>query len=892
MISLVLFLRIKFKHSLMLTSVICALLIGPIQQQPNAASIASDGGITLWLSYDNTDEVGGLDIDTIVNAETPADSAVSCNPTNNARSANGAPDAESACPGGADSCTGREKLTGDLQYFAQYIYQSTDGAHYLRRVYVADRGRSWDTADIKWNMNTGGSSRPSGAYWNTEGGLQTGSSERPCIHDVVHHEFGHYFYIIPDRYRRTGSYYKGRIDGGTIFNVDVNVGDPNTVMNYNFPHRFVDTTNAEITISYDPPGADDIDYPPGEVLTPGLLSDADPDNDGPDRAHHGHTHPFAQDEWSKISDEHIDLTGVHTEGDFSGPDMAAMPALDIRFIGDDAPPPGAVLLLDRSGSMSVTTDGVPASQFVQEAGMYLYHSSEPTDFVGTYLYNEAVEELFPYTEYDPANTLPLASFRPADGLTDIALALETGIDALIAEHGEGGANGSHIFLMSDGRQTTGASLWDQVTRANETGIQIHTMAFGNADIPIMQAIATGTSGTSIEVAEREDAGELKLAMARRFTTIRGYKPIFSFKGPLRKIRSVKKRDVFDGSFTVPGKSRNLLFYSFLDGGNSALYDIELISPDGTVITRTADSIARRGRFNGLRVMKPQAGLWKFRVWGAIKRDGTLPKDKPFELIAYAENRELFASVNLAGDVSSKPGFKLIQAEITHRYPLTDIDTNAYLYLGSSLIGKVPLYDDGKNGHDDHANDGLFHGIVNVAKLDAIRTDRKSQPKLRIDVRFNIGKEARPAPNAHYESGAKYDAILEDYRKRVMDEFSFSTWANAYVGIDKQDVRKPDIRVFKPKYQQLVKTGKAGEVVFYISGARPTIDQMRVSLGHGIRTKASKIRDTKRTLGAVVTVSYTVAKGAKPGSRDLRVQFANVILDAPRLLCVQSGGQNN
>ena len=71
------------------------------------------------------------------------------------------------------------------------------------------------------------------------------------IHDVLHHEIGHYFYKLPDRYA-TGSsnpdYYQGVTGSDTTFTVTVNTGDPNTVMSSNFPHKFVDTTNASITV--------------------------------------------------------------------------------------------------------------------------------------------------------------------------------------------------------------------------------------------------------------------------------------------------------------------------------------------------------------------------------------------------------------------------------------------------------------------------------------------------------------------------------------------------------------------------------------------------------------------------------------------------------------------
>ena len=323
-----------------------------------------------------------------------------CLSTNTGRSALGAPSSPASCPA-SGPCTGRDKLTGDIDKFADYIWQSTEGAHYLRRVYVSDEGRSWEHADIKWNIGVGGSSAAGGGWNNPTRQLTMQSAYRTCIHDVLHHELGHYLYNLPDRYERSGSYYRGRFGAGTAFNVDGTQRDTNTVMSNNYPHLFVDTTNAIIGIDYTDPATGSAVS--GEILTPDLLTDADPSNDGPNRAHHNHTNPFAQDEWSLLPERHVDLAGVHDEGAFPSP--GAIPPVEIVFQenGDDTPPPGRVLLLDRSGSMSVVTNGVQAVQFVQEAGMFLYHSSDPTDRVATYLYNGAVEELFPYDLYDPAN---------------------------------------------------------------------------------------------------------------------------------------------------------------------------------------------------------------------------------------------------------------------------------------------------------------------------------------------------------------------------------------------------------------------------------------------------------------------------------------------------------
>ena len=109
-----------------------------------AASVASDGGITLWISYDNSDAATPLDIDDTVGSGDPV-GGFSCSATNSARAAQGASNAASACPGGGNSCSGRDKITTDLNRFAEYVYAASDGVHYLRRVYIADKGRSWDT---------------------------------------------------------------------------------------------------------------------------------------------------------------------------------------------------------------------------------------------------------------------------------------------------------------------------------------------------------------------------------------------------------------------------------------------------------------------------------------------------------------------------------------------------------------------------------------------------------------------------------------------------------------------------------------------------------------------------------------------------------------------------
>jgi len=849
----------------------------------NAAIVANDGGITFWISYDDLDSPGATLADTV----TLDSNSYDCDVTNGARTTQGAPNSPDSCPGAGTTCSGEDKLTGDIEKLAEYIYQATEGEHYLRRVYVADQGRSWESGDIRWNVGDGGSSAWPDGWKTVDLPLNLNSASRSCIHDVLHHEVGHYFYNLPDRYAKSGSYYKGTLNGSAVFNVSVVTGDPNTVMSSNFPHFFVDTTNASLTLDYTPPGGAFVN---DEVLTPNLLTDADPANDGPDRAHHGFTTPFAQDEWSVLPDNHADLTGIHTEGSFPTP--GGMPAVDIRFLPSDAPIPGTMLLLDRSGSMGVTTGGITAAQYVQESGLFLYHSSSAGDYIGTSLYNAAVEELFPYDLYDPTNQLPMASFRNASGLTNIAAALESGIDALVAEHGAGGVNGGQIILMSDGKQTTGGSIWDQVDRANGMGIKIHTMSFGNADEPTMQQIADNSSGSLTTMSERSSGADLKLEMSRMYTTLRGNDPVYTYRGPVVANSETGKGDAFAGEFMLPPNTHDLLFYAFLDQRNAADLIIELNHlSSGFSTTVTGQSLARKGRFNGVRLPKARAGKWEFKISASKRLKHRLPTNDNIEIVAYAYNQEIQGRAWMDDSAKGFPVKRVIKASLNNRYPLTDMKVTALIYRGAKLVSKVPLYDNGKKGADNYPDDGIHSGVIDMRKYMPRRRflswfSRENQ-KLRIDVEFQVTNDSVPAPNAHYETGTKYEMLVEEYNKRNRGEFT--AYATQTIAVTPRKKEPLTVKLIEPKQPPTANPGDKGVLIVNVTGAVPMVDQTRVSLGQGIFARVTSVKPFTKGFGASLRVVYKVNKDAKAGARDLKLQFGRTRLSHKTVINVAKGG---
>ena len=771
----------------------------------NRATSTGPTGITMWIAYDNTDRLNPvtgarnpLDVDEIIRSidTVPGLTGTSCGPTNKARLTHGAPPSPSSCPNGASECTGREKITGDVKKFAEYIFESTHGTHFIKRVYVADRGRAWKNADVRWNMSTGVSSAwlgdwkviPGTSFVNTSspsikdrGYLRLQSAERNCIHDVLHHEFGHYFYNLPDRYVRDKdqAYYKGylpRYGRNLWFPVGVLTGDPNTVMNSNFPHRFVDRTNARITVDYQHPVSGHLVV---QTLTPDVLDDHIDSNDGP--YHLFRKKPFALDEWSLIREEHSDLNTTIFAGGFSAPDPSQMPRVDIQFVGDQNTfgntDVGSVLLVDRSGSMRVTTNGIAASQFVQEASLFLLHSSRPTDLVGSYLYNQSIEALYAYATYGEHAEATSLYMRRASGNTNIHQAMSAAMDALVQTHGQEGVAGADIFLMSDGRQTVGRPLWEQVRRANSLGIRVHTMAFGNSDLATMLNISNYTNGRATQLAGRGDAEELKIAMIHWLSEGRGFRTVYLVEPELYEWNVRDRTAEVEGSFVVPKKSDNLLFYTFLNRGDSSQYSIELTAPDNTVVIGNADSVAQLGRFNGLQIEYPQPGEWRYRLVGAVTGTG-------MKIIAYVRNPELDVEVSFVVPTSQGHVGAKVEAQIFGRYPLTDVEVRAYLYVpverqtnagGRQLeyrpVEEIDLYDDGDHGGDETHGDGVYTGIVSTPL---------GFRKIRLDARFVIGPTSRPANNAPYESGTTYEILRQDYNSNAKFDEGFEAWATRYV----------------------------------------------------------------------------------------------------------------
>lgn len=827
------------KKVMLVASLCAALAFNPTAR---SAAVGSDGGITLYITC-----VGSLATDMVVD--------LNGNPVNN--------------PATGTQWNARDKFEHDIRLFAEHLYQMTEGKHYLRHVLVSDGDRSFANADIRWSNFAGLSTGSLGGWDNPGYQIVLRRAFRSNIHEVVSHEFGHYFYTLQDEYLTPTDrpdYYQGYFSGTAAFRVTVSGDCTHTVMNSNNPYQFCDSGEHQLTVSYTNPTTSTAVN--DQVLTPALLTDADASNDGPISS--WIDHPYAMDGWTVAAINHTDLAGHHTVGSHPVPNFGTMPAVNIEYVAQDAAAPGRILLLDRSGSMAAESFGIKASQYVQEAGLYLYHSSEATDQIGAYVYNASTDPLFAYGLYNNANTL--VSFYDPQGLTNIHLAIKTGLDALVAAHGEAHVAGAELFLMSDGQQTTGPSLWTQVDRAHDLGVRIHTFAYGDSDQAVMNQISSDTSGEEFIMSENSgNLMNLKLAVIKALSRTRGWTLVHSAYGTLEKTGTLNGVDIKTVQFGIPAGAKDLKFYVLPEQPEQNNYGFDMKhATSGQGASTVTTSIQTKGRFKGQGIKHPADGSWTVTIKGDPKTQ-RLPVGK-VQLLAYVDNAELKAQVWMDRAIVTygKNATTKLYARIANQYPLTRVKTKAVLRAPSgSVVQTVSIRDDGR-APDAIADDGIYTGRIVLEKLPIDKIGRFTAA-----AHFDVTVDSVPAPNAEYESREDYALALKSFKPSA-----FSADAETALAV-KRAAAEPAIRS-RDLAKKVVATGKSYDGSFLLTNAFPSATVLRVNLGQGIIIKGVQADRPKGTY----KIAFNVTKKAKPGSRDLSVQFGKTILTLPTAIVVK------
>ena len=72
-------------------------------------------------------------------------------------------------------------------------------------------------------------------------------------------------------------------------------------------------------------------------------------------------------------------------------------------------------------------------------------------------------------------------------------------------------------------------------------------------------------------------------------------------------------------------------------------------------------------------------------------------------------------------------------------------------------------------------------------------------------------------------------------------------------------------------------GRSYRTTVTVLNARPQADEIRLSMGPGIKTQLHRVTPRRDRLGVRLSVSYRIDRDAEPGPRSLKVQFGDALL---------------
>ncbi len=573
----------------------------------------------------------------------------------------------------------------------QFIWQQTNRQHWIGEVtFVWQTGGAENSAcpDVHWTREDGRanvtyhpwcSKRIAFLYDEVFNGFVQPAENLGWI---LSHELGHLIYRLDDEYQ---TFYEK--DVLKAANICVDEGDSTCVMADRYVGHWCDDTNHLETND---------DWP-------------------------GFSNPAASDYrcWDDAQDSNMDLQ--HTDGDYlppnSPPESVTCQFLDPGNVVNDA-----VLLLDRSGSMSYTNPhGIEAIRLAIDAALLFYNKTEPGEYSGVVGFNDMVVNPWPIP-YGPFGAEVTSLNITANGMTDICAAIQAATQAIVNQGNGGNRN---IILFSDGKDNFGCDPVEAASEAKvDHDITVHTIAYGDADRDELQNIADAGGGTARSagnnspLADEPNAHELKADVTRASFGLMGRVEVYE---QLAQLPPDVGTNVFEveETFYVPIGTQTLDFVwlgNRFDAGASFLCSFsrlafELESPAAVIYPSIPVDDTVDGEYATARVLDPEVGTWIARV---DTSQLVCPTNHDLQLAwqGHTENADVFGGVWIETPRAPLDRPVVIQAQMFNGGPTTDITTAARIrHLGQEWL--ITMTDDGQ-GADERTADGTYTGIFNSA----------------------------------------------------------------------------------------------------------------------------------------------------------------------------------
>ena len=585
----------------------------------------------------------------------------------------------------------RERYERIIRYFADGVFEASNGAHKIGKVTVYSRGAQANRADVVWVASCHPNAPISGRgvrgqhvnMCDTFSGINFLADDTTGQQAgyTLAHEWGHFFYALYDEYVGSASY-----DAIFHFPHSNDQAVPNSIMNsqwnavggqFAWLNFSTATTNITRTAQY------------RVYRAAGWPTLVRPVSDDP-RA--GPRQSLAQrraySELSAVAPGANQQSAINLPGD-------ARSDLKIVWIDQIA----YQIVIDRSGSM----DSDNKLNNAKTAAKLLVDLADPgiTTTVGIIAFDDIVEVTQPLTRIDSQatkNTIKAAidAITPRN-TTAIGSAAQSALAGLLAG---GLENASRmVYLLTDGQNNAGVAPLSVIPSYVAAGIPLYTFGYGgDVDGGMLSTMASDTGGryyfspTGLAALTQvfQDANQAAagaVGVAAHSATLQ---PSTQTNYPL----------VVDSTL---GKLNLVVSY------NSAQANVTFaaLQPDGTNAGAFSCSESAAETACLLNIDNPQSGVWTVQAETA-QPNITLN----YRATGAGDDRLTISAslTSLTGDQVTYPEPFVLVAVLGGEWPIAGATVTAELKQPNGEIAPLTLRDDGV-APDALANDGLYSAIV-------------------------------------------------------------------------------------------------------------------------------------------------------------------------------------
>lgn len=585
----------------------------------------------------------------------------------------------------------REPYERIIRYFADGVFEASNGADKIRKVTIYTRGRFADKADVVWVQSCWPSGSISGRgtpglhvnFCDQFGTNNFLSSDSDAIGGgyTLAHEWGHYFYSMYDEYVGNTSY-------DNIFTFPHSDDDPvqESIMNsqwnavngafewLNFSTDNNDTGKTAQSRVYDASAWSTLVRPVSDDPRDGQRSAV------PARLYHAELVDVAPDDGD---DPAINL-----------PDQAARSDLQIIWISDNI---AYQIVIDHSGSMA---DEAKMGNAIVAAKLLVDLAEPQFTTIGVIEFDDTINTVVPLTLIADQSTKEsiksaIDSISP-NNRTAIGEAAAAALPGLLAIDPSIGSRA--VFLLTDGLNNEGRDPESVIPDYQAAKIPLFTFAYGSdADPYLLQSISSQTGGKFYY--SPSSLGELSQVFQDANQNISPSTGISAGTAALAQGSPVQNTFLVDA--TLERLDVVVTFPAMPDA-----VTVYVSAPDGNTYSPSCSTSAYE-TLCLINIDHPQPGQWALNT-----RANNQALQLNYRITGSNQNGSSYAAsiTSLSGDFIQYPEPIVLLAILSKELPIQGAQVTAQVQAPDGSMHEFAMRDDGV-APDALANDGLYSAII-------------------------------------------------------------------------------------------------------------------------------------------------------------------------------------